>query len=145
MVDPTSLPAGADPPHRKLAGVAAAVPVDAGRIKVNGVFVNVLGVDPTAFRPFAAKPTAGSATLWNNIAAGGMAISYTMGRQDRLSLNKPVTVIGARTLKLPVAGFGTVGIGGVDAVVSSARRQVPRIAVGERHRHQRSERPGSTF
>ena len=57
--------------------------------------------------------------LWDNIAAGGMAISYTMGRQDKLSLRKPVEAIGARTLKLPVAGFGTVGIGGVDAVVSS--------------------------
>ncbi len=119
VVDPTSIPVGAIRRIGKLAGVEAAVPVDAGRIKVNGVFVNVLGVDPSAFRPFAAKPTAGSVTLWKNIAAGGMAISYTMGRQDRLSLNKPVQVIGARTMKLPVAGFGTVGIGGVDAVVSS--------------------------
>ncbi len=119
VVDPTSIPVGAIRRISKLAGVEAAVPVDAGRIKVNGVFVNVLGVDPSAFRPFAAKPTAGSVTLWKNIAAGGMAISYTMGRQDRLSLNKPVQVIGARTMRLPVAGFGTVGIGGVDAVVSS--------------------------
>jgi len=119
VVDGTALPASVARNLRRLAGVVAAVPVAAGRIKVNGVFVNVLGVDPTTFRPFAAKPTAGSATLWNNIAAGGMAISYTMGRQDRLNLNKPVQVIGARTLKLPVAGFGTVGIGGVDAVVSN--------------------------
>jgi cell wall-associated NlpC family hydrolase len=118
VVDPKALPALVIRRLRRLAGVAAAVPVDAGRIKVNGVFVNVLGVDPTVFRPFAAKPTAGSTTLWDNVAAGGMAISYTMGRQDRLSLNKPVQVAGSRTLKLPVAGFGTVGIGGVDAVVS---------------------------
>ena len=119
VVDPTTLPASVIHRLRRLAGVAAAVPVDAGRIKVNGVFVNVLGVDPSAFRPFAAKPTAGSTTLWDNIAAGGMAISYTMGRQDRLSLNKPVKVTGSRTLRMPVAGFGTVGIGGVDAVVSN--------------------------
>ncbi len=105
---------------RKLAGVQADVSVEAGRIRVNGVFVNVLGVDPVAFRPFAAGPTARSALLWQNIAAGGMAISYTMGSQARLSLTKPVTVTGARTLRLPVAGFGTVGIGGVDGVVSDA-------------------------
>ncbi len=98
----------------------AAVPVDAGRVKVNGVFVNVLGVNPEAFRPFAAGPTARSARLWQNVAAGGMAVSYTMGHQDRLTLTKPVRVDGARSLKLPVAGFGTVGIGGVDAVVSGA-------------------------
>ncbi len=103
---------------RHVTGVVAAVPVDAGRIKVDGVFVNVLGVDPTTFRPFAAKPTAKSTTLWDNVAAGGMAISYTMGKQDRLSLDKPVQVIGSHATSLPVAGFGTVGIGGVDAVVS---------------------------
>jgi len=118
VVDPTALPASVLRELRRLRGVAAAVPVDAGRIKVNGVFVNVLGVDPATFRPFAANPTAGSTTLWDNIAAGGMAISYTMGRQDRLSLNKPVEVTGSRTLRVPVAGFGTVGVGGVDAVVS---------------------------
>lgn len=118
VVDSKALPASVIRGLRRLAGVAAAVPVDAGRIKVDGVFVDVLGVDPTAFRPFVAKPTAGSTTLWDNVAAGGMAISYTMGRQDRLSLSKPVQVAGSRTLKVPVAGFGTVGIGGVDAVVS---------------------------
>jgi cell wall-associated NlpC family hydrolase len=104
---------------RKLYGVVASVPVDAGRIKVDGVFTNVLGVDPTTFRPFAAKPTATSATLWNNVAAGGMAISYTMASGERLSLSKPVKVIASHATSLPVAGFGTVGIGGVDAVVSA--------------------------
>lgn len=115
-----SLPAGLAASIRKLGGVVAAVPVDAGRIQVNGVFVNVLGVDPAAFRPFAARMTARSTALWQNVAAGGMAISYTMGLQDALHLNKPVRVTGAKTLTLPVAGFGTVGIGGVDAVVSYA-------------------------
>jgi peptidoglycan DL-endopeptidase CwlO len=78
----------------------------------------VLGVEPSAFRPFAAGPTARSGVLWKNVSAGGMAISYTMGREDKLSLRKPVKVSGARQLSMPVAGFGTVGIGGVDAVVS---------------------------
>ena len=120
LVAQKSLPAGLVSRLRHVNGVVAAVPVDAGRIKVNGVFVNVLGVNPAAFRPFAAGPTARSAALWQNVAAGGMAVSYTMGHQGRLTLSKPVTADGARSLKLPVAGFGTVGIGGVDAVVSGA-------------------------
>ena len=120
LVGQKSLPAGLIKRVRHVRGVAAAVPVDAGRLKVNGVFVNVLGVNPTAFRPFAAGPTARSATLWQNVAAGGIAVSYTMGHQDRLKLTKPVRVDAARTVRLPVAGFGTVGIGGVDAVVSHA-------------------------
>jgi cell wall-associated NlpC family hydrolase len=120
LVGQKSLPGGLVRRLRHVRGVAAAVPVDAGRVKVNGVFVNVLGVNPTAFRPFAAGPTARSAALWQNIAAGGIAVSYTMGHQDRLKLTKPVRVDGARPLLLPMAGFGTVGIGGVDAVVSRA-------------------------
>ena len=123
VVAKRSLPASLVRTLRRLSGVAAAVPVDAGRVRVNGVFVNVLGVNPAAFRPFAARPTASSTTLWQNVAAGGMAISYTMGHQDRLTLAKPVQVAGARMLKLAVAGFGTVGIGGVDAVVSDAVAQ----------------------
>lgn len=120
VVAQRSLPAGLVARLRRLSGVVAAVPVDAGRVRVNGVLVNVLGVDPATFRPFAARPTARSDGLWHNVAAGGMAISYTMGRQDKLTLAKPVQVTAARTMKLPVAGFGTVGIGGVDAVVSAA-------------------------
>lgn len=120
VVAPGLLPAGLTASIRRLGGVVAAIQVDAGRIQVNGVFVNVLGVNPSAFRPFAPRPTAQSAALWQNVAAGGMAISYTMGSQDKLQLTKPVRVTGARTLMLPVAGFGTVGIGGVDAVVSDA-------------------------
>jgi cell wall-associated NlpC family hydrolase len=120
VVARTSLPATLTRKLRRLGGVVAAVPVDAGRMQVNGVFVNVLGVNPETFRPFAARPTARSVALWQNVMAGGMAISYTMGHQDRLTLTKPVQVTGSRTLRLPVAGFGTVGIGGVDAVVSHA-------------------------
>jgi cell wall-associated NlpC family hydrolase len=120
LVAQKSLPTGLVKRLRDVRGVAAAVPVAAGRIKVNGVFVNVLGVNPATFRPFAAGPTARSAALWQNIAAGGMAVSYTMGHQDRLTLTKPVHVEGARPMRLRVAGFGTVGIGGVDAVVSGA-------------------------
>jgi peptidoglycan DL-endopeptidase CwlO len=118
VVAPASLPSHLAARIRAMAGVVAAVPVDAGRVQVNGVYVNVLGVKPAAFRPFAARPTADSSLLWHNIAAGGMAISYTMGREDRLTLDKPVHVTGTRAVNVPVAGFGTVGVGGVDAVVS---------------------------
>ena len=68
VVDPSSLPAKDIRRIRALSGVTIAVPVDAGRIKVNGVFVNVLGVDPTAFRPFAARPTAGNRSLGGSAA-----------------------------------------------------------------------------
>ena len=118
VVARTTLPAGVLARVRRLPGVAAAVLVDAGRVRVDGVFVDVLGVDPAAFRPFAARPAARSAGLWSNVAAGGVAVSYTIGKQDKISLTRPVPVSGARRLRLQVAGFGTVGIGDVNAVVS---------------------------
>lgn len=118
VVAPSAIPATVLRAVRRLGGVAAAVPVDAGRIQVNGVFTNILGVSPAAFRPFAARPTALSDALWSNVAAGGMAISYPMGHQEGLAPGALVQATGTRALWLPVAGLGTVGIAGVDAIVS---------------------------
>jgi cell wall-associated NlpC family hydrolase len=102
----------------RLRGVQAARAVDAARVRVNGTFAAVLGVDPATFRAFASGPTASASPLWRNVAAGAIAVSYTMGKQDKLPLGGTVQVAGRTTRSLRVAGFGTVGIGGVDAVVS---------------------------
>ena len=120
VVAPTSLPPGVAGQVRKLPGVTAAQSVDAARIQVNGKYVAMLGVDPSAFRGFAARPTAASSRLWSNVAGGGVAVSYTMGRLDKLPLGGFVKVAGRRSERLRVGGFGTVGIPGVDAVVSAA-------------------------
>jgi peptidoglycan DL-endopeptidase CwlO len=120
VVAPTTLPAAAISAIRKLPGVTAADLLDAARIRVNGGYVATLGVDPSTFREFAAKPTAKSTLLWQNVAAGGIAVSYLMGQQERIPLGGTVTVEGAATEELPIGGFGTVGIGGVDAVVSDS-------------------------
>jgi cell wall-associated NlpC family hydrolase len=120
VVSPTALPGGTAAKIARLGGVLAAEPVDAARIQVNGMFVAMLGVDPSAFRAFAARPTARATGLWQNVADGGIAVSYTMGKQDKLPLGQSVRVAGARTEQLRVGGFGTVGIAGVDAVVSDS-------------------------
>jgi len=120
VVAPSSLPRGTAARIRQLPGVVAAQPVDAARIQVNGKYVAMLGVSPSAFRGFAAPPTARSTGLWQDVADGAVAVSYTMGKQDKLPLGGSVKVAGARTEKLRVGGFGTVGIAGVDAVVSDS-------------------------
>ena len=102
----------------RLRGVEAARAVNAARVRVNGTFAAILGVDPGTFRAFAAGPTAASSPLWQNVANGAIAVSYTMGKQDRLPLGGTVQVAGRTMRSLRVAGFGTVGIGGVDAVIS---------------------------
>jgi len=104
----------------RLPGVTSADPIEAAKIQINGAYMAVLGVDPSAFRGYAARPTAASDSLWQGVASGGVAVSYTMGTLDRLSLGGRVTVSGRRTERLRVVAFGTVGIGGVDAVVSDS-------------------------
>jgi cell wall-associated NlpC family hydrolase len=118
VIGPRTLPAGVLKAIRKLGGVADAEVLDAARLKLNGRYVAVLGVNPSRFRAYAAPPTARSTQLWQDVADGGIAVSYLMGKQDKLPLGQPVQVTGATTESLAVGGFGTVGIGGVDAVVS---------------------------
>jgi hypothetical protein len=118
VIAPQTLPATAIVAIGKLAGVSAVNLLDAARIQVNGGYVATLGVDPSTFREFAASPTARSTVLWQNVADGGIVVSYLMGQQERLPLGGALTVVGARTEQLRVGGFGTVGISGVDAVVS---------------------------
>jgi len=120
VVAPATLSPAVVAAIRRLPGVGAVLPLDAARIQMDGKLTATLGVDPAAFRAFAARPTAQSAGLWQNVAAGGVAISYTMGKLDRLPLGRDVRVSGRRVEELPLAGLGTVGIGGVDAVVSDA-------------------------
>jgi len=100
--------------------VTSAVPIEAAKVTINGTQQAVLGVDPSTFRGYAAGPTAASDPLWQGVADGGVAVSYTMGTLDRLALGGAVTVTGRQAERLRVVAFGTVGIGGVDAVVSDA-------------------------
>ncbi len=115
-----TLPRGTVAAIRRLSGVTAAESLDAARVRVNGKFTAMLGVDPSQFRVFSARPTASSNRLWQSVASGGIAVSYTMGKLDRLPLGGKVSVAGARQQQLRVGGFGTVGVTGVDAVVSDS-------------------------
>jgi cell wall-associated NlpC family hydrolase len=118
VVAPFSLPRQVLAAVSGLPGVAGADPIEAARITINGAQEAVLGVDPSTFRGYAAGPVAASDPLWQGVADGGVAVSYTMGTLDRLALGRAVTVTGRQAERLPVVAFGTVGIGGVDAVVS---------------------------
>jgi cell wall-associated NlpC family hydrolase len=118
VVASTSLPAGTLAKIRKLPGVTSAQSIEAAKIKVNGKFAAMLGVSPSTFRGYAAKKTAQSDQLWRSVAAGGVSVSYTMGKNDKLPLGGTVHVDGVKQENLKVGGFGTVGIEGIDAVVS---------------------------
>jgi peptidoglycan DL-endopeptidase CwlO len=118
IVAPYSLPAKLRAEVSALAGVTSVDPIEAARVKVNGAYAAVLGVNPSTFRGYAAEPTAASTPLWQGVADGGIAVSYSMGTLDRLPLGGEVTIAGRIAEQLRVIAFGTVGIVGVDAVVS---------------------------
>jgi len=120
IVAPFSLPRGLAAAVSRLPGVTAAEQIEAVRMRIDGAYTSVLGVDPSVFRTFAARPTGASDALWEGVASGGVAVSYTMGKLDRLPLGGTVTAAGRTTRRLPVVAFGTMGIGGVNAVVSDA-------------------------
>jgi len=121
VVAPFSLSGKVRAAVARQSGVTGTEPIEAAKIKVNGTFTAVLGVNPSSFRGYTAPSTAASNKLWQAVAGGGVAVSYTMGTLDRLSLGGQVTVSGRQQeRRLPVMAFGTVGIGGVDAVVSDS-------------------------
>jgi cell wall-associated NlpC family hydrolase len=117
-VSATTLPAKAINKVRHLADVRAVQAVDAARVQVNGRIAAILGVNPSGFRRFAAKPTAKDNAFWRSVEGGGLGLSYEMGKQDKLPTGTPVTVAGRSVQTMRVGKFGTVGIGGVDAVIT---------------------------
>jgi cell wall-associated NlpC family hydrolase len=116
---------------RHVSGVRAASPVSAGRLRVDGHRALVLGVSPARFRPWTPKLTAHSQRLWQSIARGELTASFDMGKEAGLPLGADVPVRATKgmkataTTKLPVrvGAFASVGMAGVDAVMSSARAQ----------------------
>jgi peptidoglycan DL-endopeptidase CwlO len=123
IVAPFSLSAGLLTAVSHLPGMVAAERLEAVRMQVNGAETAVVGVDPSQFRSFAARNTGAATALWQGVAAGGIAVSYTMGKLDKIPLGGTVVAGGRTAKKLRVVAFGTLGIGGVNAVVSDATAQ----------------------
>ncbi len=129
-VSASTLPAAAVQKVRGLPGVRAVEVVDAARVRVNGRFAAVLGVNPSSFRRFAAKPTARDTAFWQSVAGGSLGLSYEMGKQAKLPTGTPVTVAGRSVRTMRVGRFGTVGISGVDAVITDRAARALGFPVG---------------
>ena len=107
---------------RHLSGVSATQPVQAGHAKVDGHRAMVLGVDPAKFRPWTPRLTARSQPLWQSIARGELTASFDMGHQAALPLGATVPVHHATNkASARIGAFASVGMAGVDAVMSAAR------------------------
>lgn len=106
----------------KLSGVRRVQTVMAGHAQIEGHKAFVLGVDPTTFRSWTPKLTADSNPLWETIKQGELAASFDMGENTNLPLGGTVPVGSRRGLtSIRIGAFASVGMAGVDAVMSAAR------------------------
>ncbi|WP_433181114.1 C40 family peptidase [Actinoallomurus sp. CA-150999] len=119
IASPQSLPADAIEKVRQANGVKAVEVVDAARALVGGKRVGVLGVEPSTFRAYTPEASAKSDALWNNIAGGDVAISFTMGQDGGIPLASQTQIGGqSHQTSVRVGAYATMGIDQVDAVVS---------------------------
>ncbi|MFG1703894.1 C40 family peptidase [Nonomuraea sp. M3C6] len=99
----------------KLRGVRALELADAASIVLDDKRVQTLAVNPSSFRAYTPKVTASSDALWQNVAAGDVAVSFVLGNDGGLALHSRVSGPAG---PLRIGAYATTGFGAVDAVVS---------------------------
>ena len=106
---------------RKLSGVVAVLPVDGGKVTVNGHSANVLGVSPQAFRPWTPLATAASANVWSDLSQGQLISTGAAARKLHLTAGKSYPVSAAILEQLPFGQPTALSVPGADAIVNLTR------------------------
>lgn len=107
---------------RHIKSVRRTQQVMAGSSVIDGHKASIVGVDPQTFRPWTPKLTADSNPLWASVSRGDLTASFDMGNNAKLPLGQDVPVTGHRGVTpIRIGAFATVGMAGVDAVVSQSR------------------------
>ena len=121
VTQPTALRSRQIAALKQVNGVRRVQTVSAGEARVDGHKAFVLGVDPTRFRPWTPRLTSGSQALWQSIASGELTASFDMGHDAQLPLGATVVVHSKASLPVRIGAFASVGMSGVDAVLSAHR------------------------
>jgi Transglycosylase SLT domain len=106
---------------RKLGGVVAVLPVDGGKITVNGKSADVLGVSPQAFRAWTPLATANSTKVWSELSQGQLISTAAAAGKLHLTAGKSYPVSAATREQVPFGGVTALSVNGADAVVNLAR------------------------
>jgi hypothetical protein len=106
---------------RKLPGVMAVLPVDGGKVTVNGESADVLGVSPQAFRSWTPPQTAAAAAVWTDLAKGQLVGTHAAASRLHLAAGNSYQVSAAVQARVPFGAQAALSIPGVDAVVDQAR------------------------
>ncbi|AQZ60194.1 murein transglycosylase [[Actinomadura] parvosata subsp. kistnae] len=91
--------------------------VDAGAVKVSGTGLNLLAVDPSAFRSWTPQPVADQPAVWSALARGELVADTGATRRFGMILGAMYQVDGGPRLR--VAATASLGLTGVDGLVSA--------------------------
>jgi Transglycosylase SLT domain len=105
----------------KLSGATAVLPVDGGKVTVNGRSANVLGVSPQAFRPWTPLATATSAAVWSDLAQGQLISTGAAARKLHLAAGNSYPISAAIAEQVPFGGAAALSVPGADAIVNLTR------------------------
>ena len=105
----------------KLREVQAVLPVDGGKVTINGRSANLLGVSPQAFRSWTPLSTSGSAAIWSNLGRGQLITTAAAARRLHLSAGRSYPVSAAVLTRLPFGGATALSVTGADAIVNLSR------------------------
>jgi hypothetical protein len=117
-------PAGISPAQLarigKLTGVRNVLPVDGGKVTVNGHSANVLGV-PAGFRSWTPPETAAASAVWTDLSQGKLVSTRGAAGQLHLAAGNSYQVAGAVQVRLPFGAPTTLSVPGADAIVNQSR------------------------
>jgi hypothetical protein len=118
-------PAGITPAQlakiRKLTGVRALLPIDGGKVTVNGQSADVLGVSPQAFRSWTPPETAAANAVWTDLSKGQLVSTREAARKLHLSAGNSYQVSAAIRMQVPFGAQTALSVPGADAIVNQAR------------------------
>jgi hypothetical protein len=106
---------------KKLGGVSAVLPVDGGKVMINGHSADVLGVSAQDFRPWTPLATAASATIWSRLAQGQLISTPAAAGTLGLTAGQPAAVSAAAPEQVPFGGAAALSVPGADAIVNLTR------------------------
>ncbi len=105
----------------KLTGVRAVLPIDGGKVTVNGRSADVLGVSPDAFRSWTPPETAAANAVWADLSKGQLVSTHAAASKLHLSAGNTYQVSAAVRTQLPFGAQTTLSIPGADAIVDQVR------------------------
>ena len=105
----------------KLTGVRAVLPIDGGKVTVNGRSADVLGVSPQAFRSWTPPETAAANVVWADLSKGQLVSTHAAAGKLHLSAGHSYQVSAAVQAHVPFGAQTALSVPGADAIVDQAR------------------------